>query len=998
MPHDLPKAYDPAAIEDHWAEYWVREKLFAQPTPSADSAGKGEPYTILLPPPNVTGRLHMGHMLNQTEMDILVRWRRMSGRRALWLPGTDHAGIATQMMVERQLTTEGSSRQQLGREAFVERVWEWKRHYGGAILDQMKRLGASVDWQREYFTMDENLSVAVREAFVRLHEQNLIYRGAYIVNWCPRCQTAISDLEVFHEEQSGHLWEIRYPVIGADDKDSGEFLSVATTRPETMLGDVAVAIHPEDERYLTLHGKKLRLPLVGREIPIVLDSWVSRDFGTGAVKVTPAHDPNDFALAERHSLPSINIMDDTGHINAEGGVYAGLDRYQARKKIVAELEEQGLLAGIKDHVNNVGHCDRCKTTVEPRLSTQWFVAVNKSPKEGGPSMAELARKVVQPDADGKKAITFTPEMYEKTYLGWMENIHDWCISRQLWWGHRIPAWHCAECRKITVARVDPTACAHCGSKKITQETDVLDTWFSSGLLPVSVFGWPNFSVADLPQMPGAPGPAHLGTRESNAVKGTGFSPYTNHPIEGRALAPEEQDRADFDAFYPTSLLVTGFDILFFWVARMIMFGCWFAGYVPMPDGAKRSLEDSVPFREVYIHALVRDANREKMSKTKGNVLDPIEIVKQYGTDAVRFTLASMASPGTDIAFNIARTEGYRAFANKIWNAARFLFMNVDRAAEISITVDPTALGTMPTAAPDAPLETRWIVAQFHQTAANVNQSLENYRYDDAANEIYQFFWGSFCDWYLEIVKLRLIFDDPTKRHETQAALTTLVSVFEASLRLLSPFMPFLTEEIWHALYEENDLPDKSIALTCYPKSCYVWDAKTISAQHPYDKSAFETVYEMTALQNVISAFRALRKDSGVPEKEFVTGQFYSDPMREKYVSYVVTHHGDIFRQLAKVKVVRLEPLTYGKTRSEANFDIAIDYEAQIDVAAERERLTKEIAKYEKGLISAERQLGNEGFVAKAPAHIVEGLKKQEAETRILLEKARAALQNLTEEK
>jgi valyl-tRNA synthetase len=541
-----------------------------------------------------------------------------------------------------------------------------------------------------------------------------------------------------------------------------------------MLGDVAVAIHPEDERYLHLHGKKLRLPLVGREIPIVLDEWVSREFGTGAVKVTPAHDPNDFALGARHNLPSINVMDDTGHINAEGGAYAGLDRYAARKKIVVDLEAQSLLAGIKDHISNVGHCDRCKTVVEPRLSTQWFIKIQP--------LADKAIAAVKPGPDGKKAINFTPEQYEKTYLNWMENIHDWCISRQLWWGHRIPAWHCASCHKITVARPnaspDPVACAHCHSDKITQETDVLDTWFSSGLLPVSVFGWPNFSGVpqnidgqNLPQSSraGAPGPSHLGTWEAG------------------------QDRSDFNAFYPTSLLVTGFDILFFWVARMIMLGCWFAADVPMPDGSQRSLADSVPFREVYIHALVRDANREKMSKTKGNVIDPIEIVKQYGTDAVRFTLASMASPGTDIAFNVARTEGYRAFANKIWNAARFLFMNVDRAAELGITVDPSALGSMPAAAADAPLEARWIVAELHATAAKVNQSLEDYRYDDAANTIYQFFWGSFCDWYLEIVKLRLDFSETADKAQTKAALTTLVQVFEAALRLLSPFMPFLTE-------------------------------------------------------------------------------------------------------------------------------------------------------------------------------------------------------------
>src|SRR5580692_3511986 len=489
MPHDLPKAYDPTAIENHWAEYWVREKLFTQPTPAPGGEQEGgRPFSILLPPPNVTGRLHMGHMLNQTEMDILTRWHRMSGDLTLWLPGTDHAGIATQMMVERQLDQEGKTRQELGREAFVERVWGWKAHYGGAILDQMKRLGVSVDWSREYFTMDANLSIAVREAFVRLYHQGLIYRGAYIGNWCPGCQTAVSDLEVIHSEHKGHLWEIKYPVLGADGKDSGEFLTVATTRPETMLGDTAVAIHPEDERYLHLHGKKLRVPLMNREIPIVLDEWVSRDFGTGAVKVTPAHDPNDFALGERHHLPSINVMDDTAQINENGGPYAGLDRYVARKKIVEDLTEQGLLAGVKDHIHNVGHCDRCKTIVEPRLSTQWFVKIQP--------LADKATEAVE-----KGHIRFTPEMYAKTYFEWMRNIHDWCISRQLWWGHRIPAWHCAVCHKITVARQDPANCAHCGSDQITQETDVLDTWFSSGLLPVSVFGWPNFNGPQILRAP-----------------------------------------------------------------------------------------------------------------------------------------------------------------------------------------------------------------------------------------------------------------------------------------------------------------------------------------------------------------------------------------------------------------------------------------------------------------------------------------------------------------
>ena len=921
MPHDLPKTYDPTAIEDHWAEYWVREKLFAQPTPNPEQwLDGGSSFTILLPPPNVTGNLHMGHMFEHTESDILIRWHRMCGERVLWIPGTDHAGIATQMLVERQITSEGTTRQQMGREKFVERVWDWRRHYGGAILGQMKRLGASVDWDREYFTMDERLSLAVREAFVRLYEQGLIYRGAYIVNWCPRCQTAISDLEVVYDEHKGHLWEIRYPVIGDDGKDTGEFLTVATTRPETMLGDVAVAVHPADERYKHLHGKKLRLPLVGREIPVITDEWVSPEFGTGAVKVTPAHDPNDFALGQRHDLPSINVMDDTAHINTEGGVYAGLDRFVARKKIVADLEEMSLLAGIKDHVNNVGHCDRCKTVVEPRLSLQWFVKIQP-----------LADKAIAAVKEGH--IRFTPEMYAKTYLNWMENIHDWCISRQLWWGHRIPAWHCAVCHKITVSREDPTKCAHCGAGNLIQSTDVLDTWFSSGLLPVSVFGWPSITT---------------------------------------------DNRADFDAFYPTSLLVTGFDILFFWVARMIMLGCWFSTDVPMPDGSPRPLGESVPYREVYIHALVRDANREKMSKTKGNVVDPIEIVKEYGTDAVRFTLASMASPGTDIAFNVARTEGYRAFANKIWNAARFMFMNVDRAAEVGISVDMTALGRMPAAGPDAPLESRWIVAELNATAAKVNQALESYRFDDAANTIYQFFWGSFCDWYLEIVKLSLDFSENADKARTKASLTTLVSVFETSLRMLSPFMPFLTEEIWHALYDGNP-PAKSIGLTRFP--------------HTDEKIADSTAKsEMTLLQELTVEVRALRKEIGVEEKAVVPIEVRIN----EDLKLVISGNLAIVERLARVSEVRfVNPISAGLAKhSTPQFDVAVVYERKVDVAAERDKLTREIARLEKIVANAERQLNNPGFTAKAPANIVEGLKKQRDDAQQLLDKFRRDLDSL----
>ena len=934
MPHDLPKAYDPAAIEDHWAEYWVKKNLFAQPaavaagtkSAAADEAA-AEPFTILLPPPNVTGRLHMGHMLNQTEMDILTRWHRMLGEKTLWVPGTDHAGIATQMMVERQLAAEGSSRQALGRDGFLDRVRAWRQLYGGAILDQMKRLGVSVDWQREYFTMDGGLSVAVREAFLRLYAQGLIYRGAYVVNWCPSCQTAISDLEVVHEETQGKLWEIRYPVAGGG---ADEFVTIATTRPETMLGDVAVAVHPADERYLHLHGKRLMVPLVNREIPIVLDEWVSRDFGTGAVKITPAHDPNDFALGQRHHLPSINVMDDTAHINAAGGVYAGLDRYAARERIIADLEAAGLLGTVHEHKLSVGRCDRSKDVVEPRLSTQWFVKIQP-----------LADRAVQAVEEGH--IRFTPEQYKKTYLNWMTNIHDWCISRQLWWGHRIPAWHCEACRRITVPKPgesgDPRTCEHCGSGELRQETDVLDTWFSSGLLPVSVFGWP----------------------------------FLSPDADGRA-------GADFHNFYPTSLLVTGFDILFFWVARMIMLGCWFALDVPLPDGSRRELKDAVPFRDVYIHALVRDANREKMSKTKGNVIDPIEIVQQYGTDAVRFTLASMASPGTDIAFNIARTEGYRAFANKIWNAARFLFMNVDRAAEIGIKVDPALLGGMPIAEVDASLEARWIVAEFNRASSRVNEALRNYRYDDAANAIYQFFWGSFCDWYLEIVKLRLDFSDDGDKAKTSAALTTLLQVFEASLRLLSPFMPFLTEEIWHAMYDGKP-PEESVALTRFP----VVDETAID---------MAVIAGMEAMQGLIVEVRALRKELGVEEKL----QVPIEVRAEARLKALIEDDGAIVKRLGRVAEIHFVPrISKGLSgRSSADFDVAVEFERTVDVVAERERLNKEMARLEKGLAAAERQLGNEAFLAKAPAHIVDGLKKQEMENRQLLEKARAALDLLNE--
>jgi valyl-tRNA synthetase len=936
MSEELAKAYDPSAIEEKWAKYWVEERVFDVPSAS----GGKKPFTILLPPPNVTGRLHMGHMFEQAETDILIRWRRMSGDQALWVPGTDHAGIATQMMVEKQLASEGATRQAIGREAFLERVWAWKNQYGGAITDQMRRLGASVDWSREYFTMDAGLSTAVVEAFVRLWEQGLIYRGAYIVNWDPIIQTAVSDLEVESEERLGKLYYIRYPL----DEFASEFITIATTRPETMLGDVAIAVNPNDERYRHLIGCMARLPLTTREIPILADNWANPEFGTGAVKVTPAHDANDFAIGQRHNLPNLSILDKTARIDLPGSPFHGKDRFEARELIVAQLDSIGLLEKIKDHPMTVPVSQRSGAVIEPRLSNQWFLAVNKTPANGGGSIAGNAIAAVR---DGH--IRIQPEMYEKTYFEWMGNIHDWCFSRQLWWGHRIPAWYCDACGEFTVARTTPTHCGKCANISFTQETDVLDTWFSSGLLPFTVFGWPHTGAAHPPEDP-------AGTLHPK--------PYTLNP--------------DLASFYPTDLLITGFDILFFWVARMIMLGAHFMLDIPMPDGSQRKLAEAVPFRQVYIHALIRDADRQKMSKTKGNVIDPIGIISRFGTDAVRFTLASMASPGTDIAFSEARTEGYRAFANKIWNSARFVFMNVERAKEAGIEIDLATLAWALKSGSDNYLESRWIRSQLSTVAGGVNLALSEYRFDEAANLIYQFFWGDFCDWYLELVKLRLDFTDQPGLPSHIEALRKLLAVFEASLRLLSPFMPFLTEEIWHALYRGKPAA-KSIALTAFP----------LTEEARYSEA---DVADMELLKELIVSVRSLRKDLGVPEKELAPVKIYIGESHR----WLLEIEYEAFARLGRVRELEFaeQSLHGANTKSTATFDVQVVYERQIDVAAERERLTKDLAKYQKGLQAAEKQLGNEAFIARAPAPIVEGLKKQAAETRLLYEKALAALQEL----
>jgi valyl-tRNA synthetase len=902
MPHELPKAYDPGAIESRWAEYWIREKLFSVNTPEPGTDEVQKPvFSLLLPPPNVTGRLHMGHMLNQTEMDIIIRWRRMRGFLTLWLPGTDHAGIATQMMVERQLATEGLSRQKLGREAFVERVWEWKKHYGGAIQAQMKRLGASVDWDREYFTMDENLSRAVTEVFVRLHEEGLIYRGKYIVNWCPRCMTAISDLEVVHEDFAGKLYQIRYPLAGNPE----QFLIVATTRPETMLGDTAVAVNPKDPRYLHLHGKKVVLPLMEREIPVVADDFADPEFGTGAVKVTPAHDPNDFQIGLRHNLEQIDVMDDQGMMNKNAVRYAGHDRFEAREMVLHDLRSRNLLAGVKDHPYAIGKCDRCKTIVEPRLSTQWFVAVGKTPRSGGPSMAGAASAAVR-----SNEIRITPDNFRTIYLQWMDNIYDWCISRQLWWGHRIPAWHCEDCKEIVVARSTPASCPKCGGK-LEQDTDVLDTWFSSALLPFTTLGWPDKTI-------------------------------------------------DQEIFYPTSLLITGFDILFFWVARMIMMGCHFMAKHP---------QGSVPFREVYIHALVRDAERQKMSKTKGNVVDPIQVTEKYGTDAVRFTLASMASPGTDIAFSESRTEGYRAFANKIWNAARFVFMNLDRAGEgASLTAEPPASEFQR-------MENRWILSRFHRVAGEVNEGLAAYRFDEAANTVYKFFWGEFCDWYLEIIKPRL----SGSADEARSALAFLGRIFEGALRLLSPFMPFITEEIWHSVYDGKP-PAKSIALVNYPEL----------KRESLDDAAEA---QMGILQDLIVAVRNIRAEAKVEPKVKTGAQVHSDDG----VRAILAANEGMIQRLASVEALEFVDKSLAQTpgaRTTPRFEVCILVQQNVDVAAERERLTKELKKLEGEMSNAERQLGNQQFLDKAPPQVIDGVRKRMGEVELLLRKVRSALGNL----
>ena len=859
MADELAKGYEPHEFETKWYQHWEQQGYF-----HADENSTKPPYSIVIPPPNVTGVLHMGHALNNTLQDILARWKRMTGHEVLWMPGTDHAGIATQNVVEKQLAAEGKDRHDVGREAFIERVWKWREESGGQIINQLKRLGASCDWERERFTMDAGLSTAVREVFVSLYEDGLIYRDNRLINWCPRCHTALSDLEVEHEDKKGSLWHLRYPVKGTD-----QFLVVATTRPETMLGDTAVAVHPEDERYAALVGKVVELPLTGREIPIIADDYVDKEFGSGAVKITPAHDFNDFEMGKRHKLENINILDESGCINENGGAYQGLESCAAREKVVADLDALGLLEKTEEHLNSVGECYRCKTVIEPYLSLQWYVNVQP-----------LAKEAIKAVETGQTRIV--PQHWEKTYYEWMYNIQDWCISRQIWWGHRIPAWFCDDCGEITVSREDATCCAKCQSTNIHQETDVLDTWFSSGLWPFSTMGWP-------------------------------------------------EDTAALKKFYPTSCLVTGFDILFFWVARMMMMGLKFMG--------------EVPFKDVYIHALVRDAQGQKMSKSKGNVIDPLTVIEEFGTDAFRLTLAAFAAQGRDIKLSTERIGGYRNFCNKLWNASRFAMMNME--------------GFEPTDTPNwdelsLSMADRWILARMAAVERETNAALEGYHYNEAANTLYAFTWHEFCDWYIELIKGALYGDDAAAKFSAQ---TVVYTVLERLLRLLHPVTPFITEEIWQTL--PGTRPVASIMLADYPQGEGLLEDAEATAQ-------------MEQVMDVIRAIRNIRGEMDVSPAKKITALF--DCKTEISCAVMTTGH-DYIKALA-----RIEELTIGVGLEQpeqvakqvcGEVEILLPLTGLINVEEEEKRLDKEIAKVQKDVDMFSKKLSNEKFVANAPAEVLE---------------------------
>ena len=879
MARELPKIYEPQQVEERIYKMWEDGGYF-----HAEKDESKKPFTIVMPPPNVTGQLHMGHAMDATLQDTLIRFKRMQGFNALWIPGVDHAGIATQIKVEEELRNkEGLSRYDLGREKFLERVWDWKHKYGNRIVEQQKKLGASCDWDRARFTMDEGCSKAVREVFVSLYEKGLIYKGSRIINWCPNCVTALSDAEVEYVDKPGHLWHIRYPLADG----TGEVV-VATTRPETMLGDTGVCVNPNDERYAHIVGKKVILPLVNKEIPIVADDYAEMEFGTGCVKMTPAHDPNDFEVGLRHNLEVIRVLNDNGVVNEFGGKYEGMDRYDARKAIVADLEEQGYLVKIDDHAHNVGTCYRCHKDVEPIISAQWFV-----------KMKPLAEEAIRVVKEGETK--FVPERFSKTYMNWMENVRDWCISRQLWWGHQIPAWTC-ECGHMTVSREDPTVCEKCGSTHITREEDVLDTWFSSALWPFETLGWP-------------------------------------------------EKTPDLDYFYPTDVLVTGYDIIFFWVARMIFSGCEHTG--------------KTPFHTVLIHGLVRDNQGRKMSKSLGNGIDPLEMIEKFGCDALRMNMVNSNSPGNDMRFYVERCEAMRNFANKLWNASRYVMMNLAEDAKNELP-----------ATEKLEIADKWVLSKLNNLVAEVTENMDKYELGVAISKIYDFIWDIYCDWYIEMTKARLFSDDADRK---QTAIQVLVYVLDQVLRLLHPFMPFITEEIWQSIPHEGDA--------------------LIVAKWPEYSESLAFKAEESQMESVMSAIRAIRNrrtEMNVPPSK-------------KAELFVLTAKPQIFQEgegflqrLAYADVVTLldaEPADLNGlvTITTADAKLYIPMGQLVDVAKEVERITKELEKNKKFLASLESKLGNEKFVARAPEAVVAAEKEKAAKTADLiaqLEESLAAMQKI----
>lgn len=876
---ELEKIYDPSKVEDRLYSHWEKKGYF-----NAEVDQDKNPFTIVMPPPNVTGQLHMGHALDQTLQDILIRFKRMQGYSALWLPGTDHAGIATQVKVEEQLVKEeGINRHDLGREKFLEKVWIWKEKYGNHITNQVRKIGASCDWSRERFTLDEGCSKAVREVFVNLYNKNLIYRDEKIINWCPECETALSNAEVEYDERQGHFWHIKYPV-----KDAEEFLEIATTRPETMLGDEAVAVNPNDERYKHLIGKKLVLPVVGKEIPIIADEYVDMEFGTGAVKITPAHDPNDFEVGRRHNLPITKIMNDKGEIANSGTKYDGMPRYEARKALVRDLEEQGVLVNTRQHQHNVGTHDRCGTVVEPITSTQWFV-----------KMQPLAEPAI--DTVKTEKTQFIPERFEKIYFNWMENIHDWCISRQLWWGHQIPAFYCQECGETMVTKEDPAACTKCGSHSIKQDPDVLDTWFSSALWPFSTLGWPD-------------------------------------------------ETPDFKYFYPNDVLVTGFDIIFFWVARMIFSGIEHTG--------------STPFEHVLIHGLVRDSEGRKMSKSLGNGVDPLEVIEKYGADALRFSLATGNAPGNDMRFYYERVESSRNFANKIWNATRFVMMNLEDYKE-----DPDRILSLDIA-------DQWILSRINTVIAEVTENLEKYELGVALSKIYDFIWDEYCDWYIEMVKPRLYDKNASDRYEAQY---TLKTVLLDMMKLLHPFMPFITEEIFTNMQEEEE----TIMKSKWPTFRVDRNFKDAEENVNFVKEAIKNIRNVRAEMNVVPSRKA--------KLIFVT--------TDTSLKRIIESSSAYFEKLASASEVLVQGDKTGIEEDAVSIVVAgatifIPFAELVDIEKEVERLMNERKKLEAELKRVEGKLNNQSFISKAPAAVIEEEKQKKEKYKSMMEQVLSRLSAL----